>query len=411
LQFSLSFETITVFSFKATLALKECCDIYKTLNPKDFIVNEAGRPIKTPQDYWAFVPAPLPPKLSYAPDFVRMLSRADAALSELSGIGRLLPNPHLLIAPWVRREAVLSSRIEGTRASLSDLLIDEIGGEHTAPKPPDDIHEVRNYVDALEYGIERLRELPLSLRLVRELHARLMKGVRGDKATPGEFRRTQNWIGPPGSTPETAAYVPPPIAEMDSCLNDWEKFLHERDVMPDLVQCAIMHEQFEAIHPFLDGNGRLGRLLITLFLIERGRLYQPLLYLSAYIDEHRTDYYELLQRVRTHGDWDAWVRYFITGVSRIAAEAVQQSTELLDIRDRFRAKVKDKSRALQLVDELFTNPYMTVAHAQKVLGVSNPTARKMVELLVERGIIARLGEKRWGKIYLSRPVLEAIENR
>lgn len=374
-------------------------------------MQEAGRVVQTPQGFWAFVPAPLPPRLNYNADFVTLLSRADAALSELSGIGRVLPNPHLLIAPWVRREAVLSSRIEGTRASLSDLLIDEIEGDHAGPKPTDDVREVRNYVDALEYGIARLKELPLSLRLVRELHERLMKGVRGEKATPGEFRRLQNWIGPKGSTPETAAYVPPPVTELDTCLNDWEKFLHERGSMPELVQCAIMHEQFEAIHPFLDGNGRVGRLLITLFLIERGRLYQPLLYLSDYIDEHRKDYYNLLQRVRTHGDWDAWIRYFILGVATIAAQAVKQSSELLDIRERFMARVKDKPRALVLVDELFTNPYITVARAQKVLGVTNPTARKAVELLLQHDIIAPLGAKRWGKIYLSRPVLDAIEQK
>jgi Fic family protein len=379
------------------------------MNPNDFNAPAAGQVTKTHQGYWAFVPAPLPPTLNYDPDLVRLLSRADAALSELSGIGRILPNPHLLIAPWIRREAVLSSRIEGTRASLSDLLIDEIGGEHATPKPPDDVREVRNYVEALEYGIGRLKELPLSLRLVRELHTRLMKGVRGDKATPGEFRRTQNWIGPEGSNPTTAAYVPPPVTEMTSCLDSWERFLHEHDTMPELVQCALMHEQFEAIHPFLDGNGRVGRLLITLFLIERGRLFQPLLYLSAYIDEHRSDYYELLQRVRTHGDWGAWIRYFLTGVGTIATEAIQQSTELLDLRDQFREKVKQKPRALALIDELFTNPYITVAHAEKVLGVSNPTARKTVELLVDQGIIKPLGERRWGKIYLSRSVLDAIE--
>ena len=381
------------------------------MNNSDFISKEAGRVIRTPQGYWAFVPASLPPKIEYDPDLVRLLSRADAALSELSGIGRVLPNPHLLIAPWVRREAVLSSRIEGTRASLSDLLIDEIGGDHAGPKPTDDVREVRNYVDALEYGIERLKELPLSLRLVRELHERLMKGVRGDKATPGEFRRSQNWIGPAGSTPVTAAYVPPPVNELDACLGDWEKFLHERDTMPELVQCALMHEQFEAIHPFLDGNGRVGRLLITLFLIERGRLFQPLLYLSDYIDKNRSDYYDLLQHVRTHGDWNAWIRYFITGVAQIAADAVHQSTELLDIRDRFQEKVRDKPRALVLVDELFRNPYITVARAEKALSVSNPTARKAVELLTERGIISPHGAKRWGKMYVSRPILDAIEKK
>ena len=366
------------------------------MNINDFLSPDAGRVVELPQGYAAFVPAPLPPKLQYDPDLVLLLSKADAALSELSGIGRILPNPHLLIAPWIRREAVLSSRIEGTRASLSDLLIDEIGGEHSAPKPHDDVREVRNYVSALEFGIKRLDELPLSLRLVREIHERLMKGVRGDKATPGEFRRSQNWIGPQGSTPVTAAY-------------DWEKFVHVRDAMPDLVQCAIMHQQFEAIHPFLDGNGRVGRLLITLFLIERKRLNQPLLYLSAYIEEHRQDYYDLLQRVRTHGDWNAWIRYFITGVTRIATEAAKQSAELLGIRERFRALVKDKPRALELVDALFTNPYVTVARAEELLKVSNPTARKAVELLVAKGILGKVGEKRWGKIYLCRAILEAIE--
>ena len=236
-----------------------------------------------------------------------------------------------------------------------------------------------------------------------------MNGVRRDKATPGEFRRSQNWIGPEGGTPATAAYVPPPVGEMTACLDNWEKFLHERDVRPELVQCALVHEQFEAIHPFLDGNGRVGRLLITLFLIERGRLSQPLLYLSAYIDEHRKDYYDLLQRVRTHGDWNSWLRYFINGVYVTAADAVKRTTRMIELREQFRERVSDKPRALALVDQLFTNPYLTVAHAERFLKVSNPTARKAVELLVERGLIERLGERRWGKLYLSQKVLEAIE--
>jgi Fic family protein len=376
------------------------------LNKKDFISTATGRLVDIPQGYCAFVPAPLPPDIQYDAELVRLLSRADAALSELSGLGRILPNPHLLIGPWVRREAVLSSRIEGTRASLSDLLIDELAEKRSADR---DLLEVRNYVAALEYGIERLQSLPLSLRLTRELHARLMAGVRGDKATPGEFRRSQNWIGPAGSTPLTAAYVPPPVSEIAACLDNWEKFLHQRDTMPDLVQCALMHEQFEAIHPFLDGNGRVGRLLITLFLVERKRLSQPLLYLSDYIDAHRQDYYDLLQRVRTHGDWIAWIRFFITGVTVIAQEASERSSKLLDLREQYRERVSDKPRALALVDALFVNPYITVARAQAALKVSNPTARAAVELLVERKIIAPIGEKRWGKIFVSRPVLEAIE--
>ncbi len=380
------------------------------MNPKDFRSSSTGKVIRTPQGYAAFIPAPLPPLLVYDDDLVLALSRADAALSELSGLGRHLPNPHLLIAPYVRREAVLSSRIEGTKASLSDLLLDEMENAASVPRDDDDVREVRNYVVALEYGIKRLRDLPLSLRLVRELHARLMKGVRGERATPGEFRRSQNWIGPPGSTPATAPYVPPPPEHMKEALADWERFLHEREKLPDLIQCALMHEQFEAIHPFLDGNGRVGRLLITLFLIERGRLSQPLLYLSAYIEAHRQDYYALLQRARTDGDWIGWLRFFITGVTETAGEAVRHAGRLMDLREKFRARLRDKPKALALLDQLFINPYMTVARAERILKVSNPTARQAVTLLQKNGMLDEISGRAWGRLYLAKPILRAIEN-
>jgi len=380
------------------------------MNPKDFRSSSTGKVIRTPQGYAAFIPAPLPPLLVYDDDLVLALSRADAALSELSGLGRHLPNPHLLIAPYVRREAVLSSRIEGTKASLSDLLLDEMENAASVPRDDDDVREVRNYVVALEYGIKRLRDLPLSLRLVRELHARLMKGVRGERATPGELRRSQNWIGPPGSTPATAPYVPPPPEHMQEALADWERFLHEREKLPDLIQCALMHEQFEAIHPFLDGNGRVGRLLITLFLIERGRLSQPLLYLSAYIEAHRQDYYALLQRVRTDGDWIGWLRFFITGVTETAGEAVRHAGRLMDLREKFRARLRDKPKALALLDQLFINPYMTVARAERILKVSNPTARQAVTLLQKNGMLDEISGRAWGRLYLAKPILRAIEN-
>jgi Fic family protein len=198
-----------------------------------------------------------------------------------------------------------------------------------------------------------------------------MAGVRGDKATPGEFRKTQNWIGPAGSTPATAAYVPPPVNELPTCLDNWEKFLHQRDTMPDLVQCALMHEQFEAIHPFLDGNGRVGRLLITLFLMERKRLSQPLLYLSDYIDAHRQDYYELLQRVRTHADWIGWIQFFITGVAEIAQQASERSSKLLELREQYRERVRDKPRAAALIDELFINPYISCKSAGRAQGLQS----------------------------------------
>lgn len=378
------------------------------MNPSDFRDPSVGRVIQAPGGYAAFVPAPLPPDLTYDAPLVRLLSRADAALSELSGLGRQLPNPHLLIAPYVRREAVLSSRIEGTRASLSDLLLDEAEPERSGDC---DVREVRNYVAALEHGLERLRELPLSLRLVRELHEHLMRGVRGDQATPGEFRRSQNWIGPAGSTPATAPYVPPPPDAMMDCLADWEGFLHDRERLPDLLQCAVMHEQFEAIHPFLDGNGRVGRLLITLFLVERERLSQPLLYLSDYIEAHRQEYYDRLQRVRTEGDWSGWLRFFLVGVEETARSAIRQASRLMDLRESYRQRLSRKPNALRLLDELFVNPYLTAARAAQVLNVSNPTARQAIALLQGEGLLAEMTGRSWRRIYLARPILEAIEDR
>ena len=337
------------------------------------------------------------------------MSRADAALSELSGLGGQLPNPHLLISPYIKREAVLSSRIEGTKASLSDLLIDEIEDGSTRRTVTDDVKEVRNYVSALEHGINLLNELPLSLRLTREIHARLMQGVRGDKATPGEFRKTQNWIGPAGSTPMTAAFVPPPVEHMNDCLGDWEKFLHLHDVIPDLIQCAMIHVQFETIHPFLDGNGRVGRLLVTFFLLERKRLSQPLLYLSAFIDAHKGDYYDLLQRVRTHGEWNPWFHYFLQGVTEIATEAGQQAKELHSLREQYRNKLRDKPNALGLVDKLFVNPYMTIARAAKILGKTVPTAATAIRTLESDGILKEVSGRQWGRYYVCPPILEALE--
>lgn len=377
------------------------------MNPADFHAPQAGRIVRTAAGNAAFVPAPLPPHLEFDLGLVRALSRADAALSELSGLGVLLPNPHLLIAPYLRREAVLSSRIEGTQASLADLLAEEVGQAPQAA--PDDVHEVRNYVTALEYGVKRLDTLPLSLRLVRELHEKLMRGVRGEKATPGEFRRRQNWIGPKDCSEAAASYVPPPVPDMKQALSDWEKFLHLRDALPELVQCALMHEQFEAIHPFLDGNGRVGRLLITLFLIERGRLSQPLLYLSEYIERHKQDYYDALQRVRTHGAWSAWLRYFLEGVRWSAARAARQARELTALREKLRRKVAQAPKALALIDELFVNPYINVARAKGILGVTDPTARTAIAVLEKAGIVREATGRTWGKMYLAHGVLKAIE--
>lgn len=379
------------------------------MNKEEFSEKCSGTLVHTAQGYLAFVPNTLPPAIQFDMQLAVALSRADAALSELSGLGGQLPNPHLLISPYIRREAVLSSRIEGTKASLSDLLIDEIDDAHANRTRSDDIREVQNYVRALQHGLDRLKELPLSLRLIREIHAKLMEGVRGEKATPGEFRRSQNWIGPTGSTPMTAAFVPPPEVEMNQCLGDWEKFLHARELMPDLIQCAIMHVQFETIHPFIDGNGRIGRLLITLFLVERSRLTQPLLYLSAFIDAHKSDYYDLLQRVRTHGDWESWMRFFLKGIAEIATAAGKQARELHRLRELYRAQLRGKSNALMLIDELFKNPYMTIGRAQKVLGKTYPTARSAIILLEEANILKETSGRQWGRYYVCPAVLEALE--
>jgi Fic family protein len=375
------------------------------MNPEDFKNSSAGQVILHPTGYHAFIPARLPPALDFDHDLVLMLSRADAALSELSGLGRVLPNPHLLISPLVRREAVQSSKIEGTQASLSEILLDEATPAQAAAGNADDLREVHNYVTALEHGIGRLKELPLSLRLVRELHEKLMTGVRGEHATPGEFRRSQNWIGPKGSNLTNAPYVPPPVDEMTELLADWERYLHVRARTPDLVQCAIMHEQFEAVHPFLDGNGRVGRLMITLFLIERGRLSQPLLYLSDFVERHRSDYYDLLQRVRTHGEWVPWLRYFLTGVEETARDSAGRARRLLDLRE---AMMRQAGRAL--VDQLFINPYITISTAARVLGVSQPTATKVLRKLEADGVLHETTRRNWGKVYLARGVLSAIEN-
>lgn len=379
------------------------------MNKNDFHASQVGQAIYTPRGYWAFIPTPLPPDISYDPHLVLALSRADAALSELSGLGRHVINPRLLIASYIRKEAVLSSRIEGTRAGIADLLLEDLETPDNASSSAD-LKEVQNYVTALEYGIDRLSSLPLSLRLVQEIHALLMEGVRGGNATPGEFRRSQNWIGPAGSTLADAPYVPPPPDEMMGCLAKWELFLQDRGIFPELIQCALLHEQFEAIHPFLDGNGRIGRLLITLFLIERGRLSQPLLYLSAYIEAHRQEYYDLLQRVRTHGDWNSWLLYFLHGVEKTSKQAVRQAGALMDLREQLHVEIRSQPKAAALIDPLFTNPYITVSRAAELLNVSLPTARQAVKALEESKILQEVTGRAWGKTYVATRILGLIEN-
>jgi len=379
------------------------------MNPEEFRNSPSGKVIRTPQEYWAFVPNPLPPSFEYDPETVRLLSDADRGLGNLAGMGQLLPNPHLLIAPYIRREAVMSSRIEGTQTSLSDLLYFE-AAEEEPPRSPD-VREVQNYVRAMEYGIQRLEELPLSLRLVREIHARLMQRVRGEGAKPGEFRQNQNWIGPPGCSLTEATFVPPPVPEMTTALNDWEKFLHEAKDIPPLVQCALMHYQFEAIHPFLDGNGRVGRLLITFFLCERGHLPQPLLYLSAFFERYRDDYYARLLEVSQSGDWRGWIQFFLRGLATQASDAAANSQRILALQQQYRDKLlkhKATPTALGITEELFLNPYVSATRLAKRLGVSFPTVQAAIDRLVQVGILREVTGRLRNRIYCAEEFLRTI---
>ena len=367
-----------------------------------------GRRIQAPGGYFAYVPEPLPPRMEWRPELVASLSAADRAIGRLAGEGQRLPNPHLLIRPFVRREAVLSSRIEGTQATLGELLASEAGA--AVERSPADLREVGNYVVALEHGIQRLDSLPLSLRLVTELHERLMRGVRGDTATPGEFRRSQNWIGSPGCTLANATFVPPSPDRLMNCLGEWERFLHDETV-PPLVHAALAHSQFEAIHPFLDGNGRVGRLLITLGLIAKGVLPSPLLYLSAYFEATRDEYYARLLGVTERGEWEEWVGYFLRGVGHQAGDALRRIQRIDDLRSSFGERLAgSSSRTPQMALDLFIeNPFWTVNRLAERLDVAFTTAQRAIDRLEEAGIVTRVGEARRNRVYCAREILEILE--
>jgi Fic family protein len=367
-----------------------------------------GRYVRCPEDYTAFVPAQLPPKLDWTPELVRGLSDADRAIGRLAGEGARLPNPHLLLRTFIRREAVLSSKIEGTQATLGELLASEAGAE--VERSPADLREVANYVVALEYGVRRLEKLPLSLRLIRELHEKLMAGVRGNSATPGEFRRSQNWIGRPGSTVANATYVPPPPQEMSECLDRFEKFLHER-TLPPVVQAGLAHAHFEAIHPFLDGNGRVGRLLITLFLIERRVLPSPLLYLSAFFEATREAYYDRLLQVNKKGEWAEWLAYFFEGVARQSEDATDRVTRINALLADWRRKASDAGgkAASALVELLAENPFWTAKGAAARLEVAYTTAERAIEKLQAKGIVERVSDAKRNRVYRATKLLRILE--
>ncbi len=380
------------------------------MQAQDFTPQAPGRVVRVGRGataYWAFVPDPLPPRLAYSPQLIQLLDQASRSIGELAGLGRALHNPWLLVQPFMRREAVLSSRIEGTEADLTDIYAYEAGARQGLPP---DVREVHNYVRALQYGLDRLRELPVSLRLLREIHAILLEGVRGEHATPGEFRRSQNWIGPPGCTLNEATYVPPPPEYLMEVLGAWEAYLHTQDEHPPLVRLALIHYQFEAIHPFLDGNGRIGRLLLILLLADWGLLPLPLLYLSAYFERHREAYYQGLLRVSTHGEWENWIAFFLKGMIEQAQDASQRMKKLQDLRSQWRAQVTRKrasANLLKLIDLLFEMPEFTPRDAAKKLEMTERGIRRLIDHLVEANILHPIGRK-YGRRYRAQAILDVL---
>lgn len=360
----------------------------------------------------AFVPDPLPPNVLWDGQMVSLLSTADRALGRLAGVGQTLPNPHLLIGSFKRREAVLSSRIEGTQASMDDLLLFE-AAPTVQPRVPD-VREVWNYVRALEHGLDRQKNLPMSKRLMREMHGILLEGVRGQEHTTGEFRRSQNWIGPPGCSLADATFVPPPPSEMCEAIDALETYLHEPSTLPPLVRLAVIHYQFEAIHPFLDGNGRIGRLMITLLLCMEGNLPGPLLYLSAYFERHRSEYYAGLLNVSCDGQWTEWITFFLRGVAEEAMDGVDRATRLLVLRERYREafhSARSPALLLKLIDELFGAPAMTAARAAEVLRVTPSTAQRNIDKLVRSGILRETtGRKRY-RVFLADEIIRVLSEQ
>jgi len=350
----------------------------------------AGQYVKQLTGYSAFIPSPLPPEPPIRTDseLTRLLSDADRALGRLDGVASVLPNPNLFVAMYVRQEAVLSSQIEGTQSTLEDVLQFEVDAKGTAV--PKDVKEVVNYTRAVNYGLERLKQLPLSLRLIREIHVELLKGARGEHRTPGEFRTSQNWIGPENCTLTTATFVPPPPHEMHQGLDNLEKFLHDTQSFPVLVHCALAHAQFETIHPFLDGNGRVGRLLITFLLCQRGVLQRPLLYLSHYLKRHRAEYYDRLMAIRNKGDWEGWLKFFLRGVHEVSHQATDTSRAILQLRERDRQMLGDNALGVRLLEYLFEQPLVTVRLVEKRLECSFATANKVVDQLEQLGLLKKV---------------------
>lgn len=367
-----------------------------------------GRYVRQPEGYSAFIPQMLPPTpgLVWDDELQALLSKADRALGRLDGSIQTLPDPDLFVMMYVRKEAVLSSQIEGTQSSLNDLL--ELEASIADATRPSDVEEVVNYVSAMNHGLKRLDELPVSTRLIREIHAKLLQGVRGEHLEPGQIRRTQNWIGPQGCMLNEATFVPPPPSSVNDHLSNLEKFIHGRDQMPILIKIGLIHAQFETIHPFLDGNGRVGRLLITFLLCQSEVLIRPVLYLSYYFKRHRQRYYELLQSVRDEGAWEEWIKFFLEGVATVSLEATNTARAIVDMREAHRNAIIEKlgraaGNGLKVLERLFRTPFVTVNGVKELLNITYPPANDLIKKLEEIGILVEVtGQDRY-RVYQYRP--------
>lgn len=351
--------------------------------------NRAGKYVHQLTGYDAFIPTDLPPDppVNMDAEMIRLLSLADRKLGRLDGVTQILPNPDLFVGMYVQKEAVLSSQIEGTQASFVDVL--QVDADTAAKRQ--DVEEVVNYVKAMKYGMNRLETLPLSLRLLREIHGILLSGVRGSQRNPGDFRTSQNWIGSSGCSLATASFVPPPVAEMTSALGHLENYMYSESDIPHLIRIALIHAQFETIHPFLDGNGRMGRLLIAFWLYQQQILKYPLLYISYYFKKNRTEYYDRLMNIRTKGDWEGWVKFFLEGVAQVADEATQSASEIMKLKEMIMEKIQKetsgKANSVLLLDLLFRMPIITINVVKDELKVSYPTAKALTEHFREAKII------------------------
>lgn len=358
--------------------------------------DRSGRYIKQLEGYKAFVPEPLPPKnpeLQISDELQACLSKADRSLGRLDGAIQTLPDPDLFVFMYVRKEAVLSSQIEGTQSSLSHLLKRE--AKVMDPDTPQDVSEVINYVGAMNLGLHLLDTLPVSTRLVKEIHQKLLENVRGQEQNPGQLRTSQNWIGPGGCQIRDATFVPPAPADMVEALSDWEKFLHESDSIPLLVKIGLAHAQFETIHPFLDGNGRVGRLLITLLLCEKQVLLKPVLYLSYHFKQNRQEYYDLLQRTRDAGDWESWIKFFVQGVDDVSQQATQTAREIVELRERHRTLIVDSfglvaGNGLKVLEHLFSQPIISVKRIMDLTGVTFAAANQLMHRFEDAGVLVEI---------------------